>query len=123
MSSFADRPRTETPLMWLTSWLHKRASARNPKPRTERPTAFRPQLEALEDRTLPSFLAPSGSSAGSPSYALVAADLNADGRSDLVSVGTNTNSVTVLLASGGGFSKAKSYGVGASPTAVAAGDV
>src|SRR5204863_8736758 len=79
--------------------------------------------EALEDRKLPSFLAPSSYSAGSASEALVAADLNADGRSDLISVGYNTNSVNVLLASGGGFSTVRSYGVGASPTAVAAGDV
>jgi hypothetical protein len=56
MSSFADRPRTETPIMWLTSWLHKRTPARNSKPRTGRPTAFRPRLEALEGRDVPSTL-------------------------------------------------------------------
>jgi predicted outer membrane repeat protein len=57
MSSAADQPRTETPIMLFTSWLHKRALARNPKPRTDRPNAFRPRLEALERRDLPSTLA------------------------------------------------------------------
>jgi hypothetical protein len=42
--------------MWLTSWLHNRTPARNPKPRANRPTAFRPRLEALEGRDVPSTL-------------------------------------------------------------------
>jgi hypothetical protein len=108
--------------MWFTPRLRDRdLSAREHARRSK--VKLRPRLEALEDRKLPSFLAPSAYSAGSTSHALVAVDLNADGRSDLISVGTSTNRVNVLLASGSTFSSARSYGVGASPTAAAAGDV
>jgi hypothetical protein len=58
MSSSADQPRTETPIMWLTSWLRKRTPTRAPERRTSRRPAapFRPRLEALEDRCVPSTL-------------------------------------------------------------------
>ncbi len=85
--------------MGLSSWL------RNNKNRTRR---FRPQLEALEDRWLPSFLAPVNYAAGSYSQAGVTADLNADGKLDLVTAGYG--SVSVLLGNGNGtFAAAKSY--------------
>jgi hypothetical protein len=109
--------------MSFTSWLQDCHTLATREHARRSKVKLRPQLEGLEDRKLPSFLAPTGYSAGSASQGLVAADLNADGRSDLISVGYNTNSVNVLLASKGGFSNAMSYGVGASPRAVAVGDV
>jgi hypothetical protein len=109
--------------MSFTSWLQECRTLATREHARRSKVKLRPQVEGLEDRKVPSFLAPSGYSAGSASRALVAADLNADGRSDLISVGYDTNSVAVLLASGSGFANATSYGVGASPTAVAVGDV
>jgi hypothetical protein len=58
ISNSADQPRTETPIMLFTSWLRKLTLTRNPKPRMDRcaTATFRPRLEALEDRCVPSTL-------------------------------------------------------------------
>ena len=59
-----------------------------------------------------------------PAYEIVAADLNADGKLDLVTANKDDNSVTVLLGNGlGGFKVAGTFAAGAKPVAVAAGDV
>lgn len=42
--------------MWPTSWLSTRLTTRTTAPRTDRATAFRPQLESLDDRLVPSTL-------------------------------------------------------------------
>jgi hypothetical protein len=90
--------------MQLFSWLHKRmthrgsirpTSACRPSPR------FRPRLEALEDRNLPSFSAP----VVYPVYntqALAAADVNGDGKTDLVTLFDNGVNVGVWLNNGSG---------------------
>src|SRR5262249_45194004 len=44
-------------IMWFSSWLRNQTSNRAPKGRAQhRPPRFRPRLEALEDRSLPSTL-------------------------------------------------------------------
>ena len=67
----------------------------------------------------PSTQFPSG---GSNPHGVVAADLNGDGRRDLVAANAGSSSVGVLLANtAGGFSAAVTFATGAAPKAVAAG--
>src|SRR5262245_60268414 len=82
-SSFYRRPALEgRSIMWLPSWLRKRSANRAPMGRAQhRPAArrFRPRLEALEARTLPSTY-----------YAATASDLIADINAANKHGGTNT---------------------------------
>ena len=48
-----------------------------------RGATYRPNLEALEDRALPSFYAPVGYATGATPNAVVTADFNSDGRLDV----------------------------------------
>src|SRR5947208_15410181 len=50
---------------------------------TRKPLTFRPQLEALEDRSLPSFLAPTNYAIGSQ-QAVAVGDFNNDNHPDIV---------------------------------------
>jgi len=65
--------------MWLTSLLCRRRTRLTPVPRG--PQSSRPALEALEDRTVPSFLAPVTSGGGGVQLAV--GDFNHDGRDDV----------------------------------------
>jgi hypothetical protein len=88
-----------------------------------RPKAARPWLEALEHRCLPSFLPPVSYPAGSTPQAVTTADVNGDGKLDLVTANAGSNTVSVLLGNGNGtFQAAKTYGVGSAPNSVAVGD-
>ncbi len=61
---------------------------------------------------------------GNGPSAIVAADLNGDGRRDLVTANTGDNTVSVLLAQAGGtFAPAQAYPTGAKPSAVAVADL
>jgi hypothetical protein len=116
--------------MPLFSWLHKRMTAR---PQTQRspqrkPTPlFRLQLEALEDRCLPSFSAP----VAYPSYTnpgetpgLVAADLNGDGKPDLISSSDNGEAINTWLNNRkGGFVLTGQVFAGGESNVLAVGDV
>ena len=64
-----------------------------PLPRTGRRVAFRPRLEPLDDRSLPSFLTPVNYDAGANPFAVVANDFDNDGVLDLAV--TNYGSVPV----------------------------
>src|SRR5436190_23096341 len=102
-------------------WLHSKLTALRaipPLPRalttglSARRHRFRPALETLDDRALPSFIAiapgdPTGPTdptapidpnfdVGSNPQALVAADLNADGKLDLVAANTGAGTVSLL---------------------------
>jgi hypothetical protein len=90
--------------MRLFSWLHKRMTNRTPiRPTLARkPTPrFRPQLEALEGRDLPSFSAPVTypSELAQP---LVTADLNGDSKPDLVNLYDSGVNLAVRLNNGNG---------------------
>src|SRR5262245_27490773 len=63
------------------------------------PAYARPTVEALEDRSVPSFLAPVTSLGGGGSLAV--GDFNHDGRSDIV-VLSGTDKLTVSLSNGDG---------------------
>lgn len=101
---------------------------------TRKPRTFRPQLEALEHRWLPSGFSVSGSYGVSPgSQATVTADVNHDGALDLITADvdqtTSTGGVSVLLGQKskqgrptGTFGPAQFYSLG--PTnSIAVGDL
>jgi hypothetical protein len=130
--------------MWSFSWLrigkkhpsgqHSRAN-RSPRQRA----GFRPRLEGLEDRCLPSFTTPTYYPTGPSPQAVVSADLNGDGRLDLVTANQGTYDSTGTYVGGGGvsvllgtttgkkgsistFAPAKNYAVG-STNAIVVGDI
>jgi hypothetical protein len=123
--------------MWFSSWLQnwkrsdpgKRVRAHeSPRQRA----TLRPRLEALEDRCLPSFYSGVSYPAGTSPQAVVTADVNGDGKLDLITANQGTynsstgtfagGGVSVLLGKGRGvFGAAQNYAVG-SAISVAVGD-
>src|SRR5262249_26578185 len=85
-------------------------------------TAARLQLEALEDRCLPSFYAPVNYAVGEEPSAVAAADFNGDARPDLVVANATSNTVSVLLGNADGtFQPARSFATGPGPFALGVG--
>jgi hypothetical protein len=113
--------------MWFRSFADyfRRRRARRPIRRRPQPaTACRLLLEALEDRTVPSFMAPVTYSVGTDPQAVVTADLNHDGRLDLITANAGSNNISVQIGNGGGtFQAAQPYAAGVGPAAVAVGDL
>src|SRR5258705_3370620 len=60
------------------------------------------QVEALEARTLPSFLPATIPVNGSGAVVVVRTDLNGDGKADLVTANGFSNNISVLLGNGAG---------------------
>jgi hypothetical protein len=88
-----------------------------------RRAASRLQLEALEDRCLPSFLPAVSYPVGASPRAVVTGDFNGDGRLDLAVVNTNSDTVSILLGKGDGtFQPAQTYATGHEPGSLAVGD-
>ncbi len=118
--------------MWLSRMVSLVMFARLPRRRRKADTwagRLALILEGLENRALPSFLAPSNLLVGVGPQAMAVADVNGDGIPDLVVVNYGTSqfttdgSVSVLLGnSDGSFQNARSIPFGTSPTAVAVGD-
>jgi hypothetical protein len=103
--------------MQLLSWVRKRMTGR---PQTRRAPAgrpaprFRPRIEALEGRDLPSFGAPVAYALNGP-QALVTADVNGDGKPDLISLVDGGQDLAVQLNNNqGSFKPASDYYAGAS---------
>jgi hypothetical protein len=118
--------------MQLFSWLHERMTGRSHRRRApaHRPTpGFRPQVRALEDRVLLSFTAPVSYPQYPPqsSLALATADVNGDGRPDLLTLvsGYGESAVNVQLNNGNGtFGPAAIWSPGAvGAVGMAVGDV
>jgi hypothetical protein len=113
--------------MKLFSWLRQRITGKPQKRRSPVcPPAprFRPLLEELEERCLPSFSSPITSAVSQP-VAQAIADLNNDGKPDLV-VSTTITGISVMLGKGSGrFGTATYYnnGAGGYSTALAVDDV
>jgi hypothetical protein len=111
--------------MQLLSWLPLRTEdrrqtrhvpARKPAPRS------RPQLETLENREVPSFSAPVSYTVPYP-QALAVADMNGDGKPDLVTLARIGGGNTILLNNGNGtFGTASGFFDSNQPTAIAVGD-
>jgi Calx-beta domain/FG-GAP-like repeat len=124
--------------MSVTSWLrnvgsHCGFATMNRKwrraARCKAPKRSRLQLETLEERCVPAFLAPVYYGDGSYASAVVTADFNGDGTLDLATAtelvtptqpGTN---VGIFLGNGNGtFQEARNYTTDMCPTTIAAGD-
>ncbi len=86
---------------------------------------YRPWLEALEDRTVPSFLAAANFPTDTSPFAVAVADLNGDGKPDLIVTNyKNPGAVSVLLGKGNGtFGAAQNLTTGSDPRSVALADV
>jgi hypothetical protein len=93
---------------WLRNW---KPSSTHDRRRTHRsagkPAPFRPGLETLEGRDLPSFAAPLVYPTLPTTVALVTGDLNGDGKPDLISANQSGEQIAVQLNTGkGGFGPA-----------------
>ena len=106
-------------------WLGQQVrSARYPQSKRPRRVQRRLRLEALEDRTLLSFSQPILSSTGVGPNALAVGDLNHDGRMDVVTANSISDSVSILYGHGDGtFDAPLNYAVGSNPTRVAVGSL
>jgi hypothetical protein len=112
--------------MQLFSWLHKWMTGRpytRPTPARKPTPRFRPQLEVLEGRDLPSFASPVA--IGSYYMAtLVTADANGDGKPDLLTSPSAGGAGTQWLNNGNGtFVQGRGLFDWDTPTAMAVGDV
>jgi hypothetical protein len=84
---------------------------------------YRPLLEILEDRTLPSFNMAASYPVGAFPYAVAVADLNGDKIPDLAVTNRPNGTVSILLGKGDGtFRPAQSFNANISPYYVAVGD-
>src|SRR5262249_29431855 len=85
-------------LSWLKRWLKKKS---RPLSRSARRRTL--TLEALEDRTVPTFLPPATFSVGVAPRPVRVADFTRDGKPDLAAVNAGSqSSVSVLLGNGSG---------------------
>jgi hypothetical protein len=93
------------------------------KPSALRLWFYRPRLERLEDRTVPSFIVAGSYPAGKFPDGVAAGDFRDDGILDLAVTASNDGNVNVLLGNGDGtFQSAVSYYVGYQPGGVVVGD-
>src|SRR4051794_1871414 len=98
-------------MRWNVSWRRLRGRPTNSQWPAPRRPCLRLALEALEDRSLPSFLAPVNV-AVADTGAVLSGDFNGDGKVDLAAVERNT--VSVLLGNGNGtFQSARNTTTGA----------
>jgi hypothetical protein len=111
--------------MLLLSWLRRwTATSAHERRYTCRPAAFRPELQALEGRDVPSFSPAASYPLGTLPEAVVTADVNNDGKLDLLTANPSTNTVGVMLGKGNGtFAAAHNYAAGAGPVSLAVGDL
>src|SRR5437870_1062741 len=112
--------------MTARSWLRKLFASRTPRTVRKAPARYRPSLEALEDRALPSvnFAPAVNYGVGTVPFNVAVGDFNGDGKQDLATANSlGSNNVNVLLGNGDGtFQSPVTYGVGNVPTSVAVGD-
>jgi hypothetical protein len=106
--------------MWF-DFLSRRS---RPRPRSDyrKPTCCTLAVEALEDRTVPSFLAPVSYPTGGTPYTVVTADFNNDAIPD-IAVLNSEGTVSVLLGKGDGtFQAARTSATGVAARGIVAAD-
>jgi hypothetical protein len=107
---------------WIRAALRSLTTPR-PTPPAGRRAGVRPRLEPLGDRCLPSFSPATAFPAGTTPQAVATADLDNDGKLDLVTANSDDGTVSVLLGDGaGGFGPATDFPAGSVPSSVAVGD-
>ncbi|MBI1917219.1 MAG: VCBS repeat-containing protein, partial [Planctomycetes bacterium] len=111
--------------MWPHSWLDRLCRGASRARPCRRRTTTPLLLEVLEDRTVPSFVAPIASyPTGSSPQAVLAADFTGDSLADLAVVNNGDNNVSVLKNLGGGsFDTALNSATGTGPRSLAVGDL
>src|SRR5689334_12256007 len=97
------------------------------KARPSRWFRYRPFVERMEDRSVPSFITAPNYVAGMGPQSIAVGDFNSDGLPDLAVVNANDGTVSILLGKGGGtFQAGQPYvvgsGAGSGPQSVAVAD-
>ncbi len=107
--------------MWLDNWSHGRKERRRKLGALNR---VRPELERLEDRTLPSFVPGQTISLGFRALVEATGDFTGNGKLDLVTENIDSNSVSILLGNGNGTfaPPSMSFATGPDPDGIAVGD-
>jgi hypothetical protein len=114
--------------MWFPSVLQRWRSGWPPVRPNGRPARRKPAsppftVEALEDRTVPSFLASVSYGTGGYPTDVAVGDFNKDGVPDMAVVNAMDNNVSVRLGNGDGtFGGAKTFATGKGPWSIGAGD-
>ena len=94
---------------------------RAPRGGARRPALARPCVDALEDRTVPAFLAPVSYAGGVEAPRV--ADVNGDGRADVVVIDRDGGTVSVFLGNGDGTLRAaQTSAAGTAPSSFTVGD-
>src|SRR5262249_56535719 len=103
-----------------------RKHVRAPKTQTgrwSRRSSYRPCVESLEDRTVPSFFTSPACAVGSNPHGEAVGDFNGDGKADLAVVNEGSNTVSILLGNGDGSLRPKTdFATGTQPWGLAVGD-
>src|SRR5262245_55021380 len=115
--------------MWLTSLLRRRLFMQDFATRRRQSAGrFRPGIETLEDRLVPTLGLSTSLPVGPYPSAVATADLNRDSKLDIIvanqGYADGPGSVSVMLGKGGrtGFDVARKYDLGMSPTSLVTGD-
>jgi Calx-beta domain/FG-GAP-like repeat/FG-GAP repeat len=117
--------------MSFNSWLHQLRSALAPvrgpchhgRRGSHRAGTHRLNIDVLEDRSVPAFLAPVDYAVGANPYAVATGHFNEDDHLDLVTANYADSTVSVLLGNADGtFQPALTSAAGANPHSIAVGD-
>src|SRR5262245_63249361 len=104
------------------SALTQRVPSRKSGLRSSRSRSYRPLIDILEARTVPSFVSAANYAAGSFPYSVAVGDFDGDGSPDLAVANIGSNTVSVFLGTGDGtFRAARNYAAGPDPLCVAVG--